>query len=202
MEMVRRILDATAQVLNDVGPDKLSTNRIAKRADVAVGSIYQYFPNKEALIDALVEDRMQRLRTLVETRMAALESHTFSAAAEAMLRAGIDFLAGESGLAPVLMSRALYATGDGVAAQLRSEVEAAARAFLERLDDRTVPDLDLAVFVSTNVVGLFGALLAQRSMETEHREQVIREIIRMLTYWMSTPRATHPGDEAGRSRRR
>lgn len=184
--MVRTLLDATAQVLNDVGLEKLSTNKIAKRANVAVGSIYQYFPNKEALIDALVEDRMQQLRTLVAARMATLESDTFPAAAEAMLRAVIDFLAGEFGLVPVLISRTLYASGEGVAGQLRIEAETAARSFLERLDNRAVPDLDLAVFVSTNVAGLFGGLLAHPTMDDKRRERVIAEVVRMLTYWMST----------------
>lgn len=188
IETVRTLLDATAQVLNDVGAEKLSTNKIAKRANVAVGSIYQYYPNKEALVDALVEDRMQQLRTLVATRMAALESHTFPAAAEAMLRAVIDFLAGQSGLVPVLMTRAIYASGESVAGQLRAEAETAARSFLERLDGLAVPDLDLAVFVLTNVAGLFGGLLVQPGIDEERRERVIAEIVRMLTYWMSTPR--------------
>lgn len=185
IELVRALLDATAQVLADVGIEKLSTNKVAKRANVAVGSIYQYFPNKESLVDALVEDRMQRLRELVRTRMAALESHTFPAAAEAMLRAVIDFLAGEPGLVPVLMSHAFTAADKGVTGQLRTEAEAAALAFLERLDDLAVPDLDTAVFVSTNVAGLFGALLASPSIDDERRERIITEVVRMLSYWMS-----------------
>src|SRR5579875_670754 len=99
--MVRSLLDATAQVLTDVGLDGLSTNKVAKQANVAVGTIYQYFPNKEALLDALIADRMERLGDLARTRMAALQSQSFPAAAEAMLRAVIDFLAGEPGLAPL-----------------------------------------------------------------------------------------------------
>jgi AcrR family transcriptional regulator len=49
------ILQATAQVLADQGYAKASTNRIAKRAGVSVGSLYQYFPNKDALFRALIE---------------------------------------------------------------------------------------------------------------------------------------------------
>ena len=188
--MVRCLLDATAQVLSEVGVEKLSTNKVASRANVAVGSIYQYFPNKQALIDALVEDRMQRLRELVRTRMATLESHTFSAATEAMLRAAIDFLAGEPGLVPILMSRAIYASDEGVAGQLRAETETLARTFLERLDNVAVPDLDIAVFVSTNVAGLIGAVLANPSINDEYREKVIAETVRMLSTWMSTPPTT------------
>lgn len=191
MATVRHLLDATAQVLNEVGIEKLSTNKVARRARVSVGSIYQYFPDKQALLDALVEDRMQRLGELVRTRMAHLEAATFPVAAEAMLRAVIDFFADESGLVPVLLSHVSDAPDKGVAGRLRVEGEAAARAFLERIDSRAVPDLDIAVFVSTNVAGFFGALLASPSIDHERRERAISEVVRMLTLWMA--RAGRPG---------
>ncbi len=54
-ETVEVILQATAQVLAEQGYAKASTNRIAKRAGVSVGSLYQYFPNKDALFHALIE---------------------------------------------------------------------------------------------------------------------------------------------------
>ena len=185
-KLVRNLLDATAQVLSDVGIEKLSTNKVARHANVAVGSIYQYFPNKEALIDALVQDRMQQLGDLARTRMAELESHTFPAAAEAMLRAVIDFLAREPGLVPVLMSHALSVPDKGIAGQLRTEAETLARGYLVRLDDPAIVDLDIAVFVSTNVAGLFGALLANPSIGQTHRERLITEIVQMLSSWMTT----------------
>lgn len=56
---VDAILEATAQVLVKDGYDKTSTNRVAERAGVSVGSVYQYFPNKEALVGELV-DRYSR----------------------------------------------------------------------------------------------------------------------------------------------
>jgi len=54
-ETVAVILEATAQVLTEQGYARASTNRIAKRAGVSVGSIYQYFGGKDALIVALAE---------------------------------------------------------------------------------------------------------------------------------------------------
>src|SRR5262245_21790233 len=46
---VEAILGATAQVLEGIGFDAATTNRIAERAGVSIGSLYQYFPNKEAI---------------------------------------------------------------------------------------------------------------------------------------------------------
>lgn len=53
--LVTAILDATAQVLVERGYAGSSTNLIASRAGVSIGSVYQYFPNKDALIAALRE---------------------------------------------------------------------------------------------------------------------------------------------------
>lgn len=58
---VDAILQATAQLLvADGGVARLSTNRIAKRAGVSVGTLYQYFPDKEAIVQALGEQTLDR----------------------------------------------------------------------------------------------------------------------------------------------
>jgi len=55
-ETVAAILDATARILREGGVEAVSTNKVAKVAGVSVGSLYQYFPNKEALVQALAEE--------------------------------------------------------------------------------------------------------------------------------------------------
>ncbi len=54
-EMVETLLQATTRILRRDGRESLTTNRIAEVAGVSVGSLYQYFPNKESLVDALRE---------------------------------------------------------------------------------------------------------------------------------------------------
>src|SRR5436190_13129589 len=54
-ETVDAILAATAQVLVKHGYEGANTNRIAESAGVSVGSLYQYFPNKESLVAALID---------------------------------------------------------------------------------------------------------------------------------------------------
>lgn len=52
---VDTILEAAAQIFRTYGAKGATTNRIAERAGVSIGSLYQYFPNKEALLVALME---------------------------------------------------------------------------------------------------------------------------------------------------
>lgn len=60
------IVEAAARVLRKEGADALTTNRIAEVAGVSIGSLYQYFPNKEAIVVALVDSRIEGSRSQIE----------------------------------------------------------------------------------------------------------------------------------------
>lgn len=49
------ILEAATQILAHEGEEELTTNRIAERAGFSIGTLYQYFPNRESVLDALIE---------------------------------------------------------------------------------------------------------------------------------------------------
>jgi AcrR family transcriptional regulator len=66
---VDAIVDATARVLVRDGYDALSTNRVAQEAGVSVGSLYQYFPGKEALVAAVMEQHASRMQENIAERM-------------------------------------------------------------------------------------------------------------------------------------
>ncbi|WP_221351274.1 TetR/AcrR family transcriptional regulator [Streptomyces beigongshangae] len=54
-ERLTRILDACAELLDEVGYDALSTRAVASRAGVPIGSVYRFFGNKRAMADALAQ---------------------------------------------------------------------------------------------------------------------------------------------------
>ena len=58
-QLVASLIDATAACIVEHGLDGATTPRIAEKAGVSVGSLYQYFDDKEALIEALVEKMVQ-----------------------------------------------------------------------------------------------------------------------------------------------
>ncbi len=63
---VDAILDATLQVLLSVGKERLTTTRVALRAGVSVGTLYQYFPNKSALLKAVLKRHLDGVMHAVE----------------------------------------------------------------------------------------------------------------------------------------
>jgi AcrR family transcriptional regulator len=64
-ELVEAILDAALQVLAKEGAQRFTTARVAERAGVSVGSLYQYFPNKAAILFRLQSDEWQRTLALL-----------------------------------------------------------------------------------------------------------------------------------------
>jgi AcrR family transcriptional regulator len=67
---VDALVEATARILVREGFDKASTNRIAEVAGVSVGSLYQYFPNKEALVAAVIDRHQQKIMQTVRGELA------------------------------------------------------------------------------------------------------------------------------------
>ncbi len=69
---VDALVEATARILVKEGFDKASTNRIAEVAGVSVGSLYQYFPCKEALVAAVIERHQQEIMQTVRSELAEM----------------------------------------------------------------------------------------------------------------------------------
>ena len=67
---VDALVEATARILVREGFDKASTNRIAEVAGVSVGSLYQYFPSKEALVAAVIDRHKHDIQKVVRSEIA------------------------------------------------------------------------------------------------------------------------------------
>ena len=67
--LVQTLLDAATRLLVQDDWEELSTNRVAERAGVSVGSLYQYFPNKEALLGELAQRHLQGMGDHIEAAL-------------------------------------------------------------------------------------------------------------------------------------
>ncbi|HKN00380.1 MAG TPA: TetR/AcrR family transcriptional regulator [Candidatus Binataceae bacterium] len=105
---VEAIFEATIQVLLEVGPDRLTTTRVADRAGVSVGTLYQYFPNKHSLLFAVVEQHLNHVADAVERACRRNHGQPVSTMIESVVEAFVDAKLQRSDV-----SMALYATATG-----------------------------------------------------------------------------------------
>jgi AcrR family transcriptional regulator len=66
LERRAKILEVTAELLEEVGQDDLTTILVAKRAEMSVGTLYHYFPNKYAILYALAEQWLGEIDTVLQ----------------------------------------------------------------------------------------------------------------------------------------
>ena len=85
--MVDAILEAAAGVLAERGYAGTSTNLVAERAGVSVGSLYQYFPNKDSLVQALHERHAGQMFQVIEAVLGTGQRTTLRGQIEAIVRA-------------------------------------------------------------------------------------------------------------------
>jgi AcrR family transcriptional regulator len=145
---VDALIEATARLLVREGFDKASTNRIAQEAGVSVGSLYQYYPSKEALVAAVIDRHNQELMEVVRAALAEVAALPVEKAVRKLVAVAID----AHRIAPKLhrvLAEQIPRTGRlEKAATFNREYYALFKAYLEdhRGELRAV-DLELAAFV-------------------------------------------------------
>lgn len=88
--MVESIVHATTRVLLKEGYEACTTNRVAEAAGVSIGSLYQYFPNREALVVAVMERYQGELREAMVARLAELAGADLETAVRGMVAAMLE----------------------------------------------------------------------------------------------------------------
>ena len=150
---VEAILAATAHILVREGFDAASTNRIADEAGVSVGSLYQYFPSKEAIVSALLERHVHRMLGVIQIGLEGWMSLPPRAAAREVVRAMIDAHAVDPDLHRVFMEETPRLGRLEGAAELERKFQELAEAYLQRHRDRIRPrNLEIAAFLVVQTV--------------------------------------------------
>lgn len=150
---VEAIYTATVQVLLAEGGGRLTTTRVAERAGVSVGTMYQYFPHKQALLVSLLERHIDSILSAMEAAAAELEGRELAAIATGLAHAWLDVKTGD-----IDTSRALYSVAAEfdiveLMAQGTARIERAIARTLESASDAEVADVVSATFMVTALLG-------------------------------------------------
>ncbi len=150
---VEAIVEAAARILEERGHEAFSTNAVAERAGVSVGSLYQYFPRKDALIGALIFRETSRL---VEDAERATTSLTGNEALSALILPCVEQQLRRPALARLLDFEEARLPLDAATQKVKMRFFELTRATLLRSDLPPQADLDVA---SRDVVAIIKGMV-------------------------------------------
>ena len=133
------ICEATIQVLLSHGADRLTTTRVADRAGVSVGTLYQYYPNKQSLLYAVFEDHMDKVARAVEIACADACHSPMSEMIKRAVEAFVDVKMQRRDISVALYKVAPDVRGPALVKQTGQRLRKAIEAML-----LTAPDLKLS----------------------------------------------------------
>ena len=182
---VDAILTATARVLVEEGYDKATTNTIARRAGVSIGSLYQYFPNKEALVTALCERHMHETMRILMGEIETLQDAPLPEAIRRLIKVLLRIHAVEPELHRVLIEQVPRLSGFEPVTQIDRVLVDVIRTNLSKRREKLRPrDLDLAVFILVHgVQGVTHAAVLDRP-DALHDEALASEVTDLILRYL------------------
>lgn len=179
-ETVQDLLEAAARVLKRRGYSAATTNRIAETAGVSVGTLYEYFPNKEAIFEMLIKQEIDELSQILRSADVDLEAplcetlRGLIGLGMTAMRRGPDFIRSLEEVPGAVFRRHLGPARELVVGVVRRILEA-------RQDELRVADLDLAAFmVVTTAEGIGTNADAER-----FDDELADEVATLLTFYLT-----------------
>jgi len=182
---VDAILSATIQVLLAEGQERLTTTRVAYRAGVSVGTLYQYFPNKKALLRAVLERHLDEVVSSIERACREYRSCSLDEMASGVITA---FL--EAKMKSVRTSAALYAVaadvdGNRIAREAgRRTCDALASMLASGTAELATEPMRLAELLHGAMTGIARRLIESPTPHKLH-ESYRAELIRMVSAYLN-----------------
>jgi AcrR family transcriptional regulator len=181
---------ATERLLGQEGFGRTTTNRIAELAGASIGSLYQYFASKDAIVATLIERRIEEQMRLIRGHLEEVRDEPIERAVETFVRELVALYARSPELDSTLL--ALIARVDRRAVQLAAERSAVALlADQIRRRSRTVPngDVELVAFVAVHAIqGVVAAAAAhhpERLRTRAYQEELTREMTALTAGYLA-----------------
>ena len=183
---VDTILAATARVLVKKGFDGLTTNAVAEQAGVSIGSLYQYFPSKEALVAALIEQHIEEMNAAILSELTRVAQLPMAQAVRAVIELTIRAHSVEPELHRVLTEQvprvgrlARLAEADSICRRMVAGVLAT------RKDELAITDPDTAAFILVASIESITHRAALFSPERLRDPRLIDEAVALVTRYLA-----------------
>ncbi|BAK66081.1 putative TetR family transcriptional regulator [Sphingobium sp. SYK-6] len=189
---IEAIHTATIQVLLSDGVGRLTTTRVAERAGVSVGTMYQYYPHKQALLFAIVERQLDLIVTAMLEAAARLKGRDLQSVAEGLAAAWL-----EAKMADLVSSRAIY----GIATEFNLEelmnrakhlMVGAISPLLRSVPDARFADPDSAAFMLAALLGGTVRVVMEAGTAEEDLERLRQELPRACLGYLQLVACKNP----------
>lgn len=183
------IFEATIQLLVADGIHRLTTTRVAERAGVSVGTMYQYFPHKKSLVYALNERYLAALADRIEITCRNHRDATVSAMTEALITTYWQAKTERIEVTKALYRSVAELDNQPLIDTFASRVNRATMAMLESASDMTFQDVSTVNLTLITVI--FGTVrnVFEQDLTPTRSDDVLRQLIIMCNAYLDTFRA-------------
>jgi AcrR family transcriptional regulator len=187
---VEAMFEATLQVLMTDGPHRLTTTRVAQRAGVSVGTMYQYFPHKQALFYALNERYLKILADKVEAACCAQHGAPVAQMVEALVTTYWDAKMERPEVTRALYRSVVEIDNETLIEAFAARVDAATAAMLGSASDASFADLPTVNL--TLLATIFGTVrnIFERNLPEPDQRAVRRQLVMMCNAYLAAARRT------------
>lgn len=185
---VDAILTASAKILRQHGYDGLTTNKVADAAGVSVGSLYQYFPGKDALVTATLLSFGERQQKRLFAALAAVQAEPIAIVIQTVVQTLMEISEADRELSMVLMNQIPMVGELGeIVAYFQERVTEPIQAFLEaRRGDLAVKNIRAAAFILSHTVQPLLQRMQFSGMSKTERTEVFDELTEMITGYLAS----------------
>lgn len=182
---VEALLEATIQVLLNVGKEGLTTTKVAMRAGVSIGTLYQYFPNKRALLQAALRRHLSEVAEAVELVCEKQKGRTHGQMLEALITTFLEAKMRDARTSVALYSVSSDVDGLKIAQEMGLRFRRAIVQMLASSSQALTSDPQLAAFVLQGAMVGVGRSLLESGDPEERFEAVRRELIKLGSAYLS-----------------
>lgn len=179
---VERIIAATGELVLEQGLDSLTTNKVAEQANVNIATLYQYFPNKQALLSALMQSYLNDITRVLNDMLDQLGDTSVEHSTRLWASLGIQYFRQSGGvMVELLKNQYLLTTLPEWRDVERRLMEAMHRFLSRQRDTLNVADLDRAIYLSFTACS---SILSKHLLEPVPYytdAEIVEEVVKLMT---------------------